>query len=157
MTKGNSSSNDMPALSIVVAAPKTISMLLASGDPALRSALEAAMTKATFSSIPAGMGKTTALREARKGWAGRTVWTTARNGMVAAETGRAAGAEPVNALSTAALRALIAKGEGPSAGDVLVVDEFTLLAEEDATMISELADSGVIVEVIGLAKKGGCY
>ena len=105
--------------------------------------------------VLAGEGKTSALLEARETWAGRTVWTTARNRLIATETGRAAGAGDANALSTAMLREQIAKGQGPTAGDVLVVDEVDLLAREDVELILDLAKLGVIVDALGDLKQSG--
>lgn len=97
----------------------------------------------------AGGGKSTALLEARQAWKGRRVWAAARNRMTATETGRAAGSDAVNALSTAALRERIVKGTGPGVGDVLVVDEFALLDHADVHMILKLAKSGVIIKALG--------
>lgn len=96
----------------------------------------------------AGEGKTSTLIEARKAWAGQKVWVTARNRLIATETGRVAGAEAENALSTAALRERISQGQGPAAGDVLVVDELDLLHDADVEMIFGLTRNGVDVEAL---------
>jgi len=103
----------------------------------------------TFVPLIPGKGKTIALLEAREDWIETTMWVTARNRAAAAETGRTVGAEPANVLSIAALRARIGKGQGPKAGDLLVVDEFSSMNHAtDDKMIQELAESGVIVKVL---------
>ena len=103
----------------------------------------------TFVPLIPGKGKTIALLEAREDWIGQRAWVTARNRMTAAETGRTVGAETANTLTIAALRERIAAGDGPNAGDLLVVDEFALLKHAtDDKMIQQLADDGVIVKVL---------
>ncbi len=103
----------------------------------------------TFISIIPGGGKTVALTEALKDWYGRTVLVAARNHMIATETGKAVETEPANVFTITALRERIATGDGPKAGDVLIVDEFALLDHTtDDKMMQQLADDGVIVKVL---------
>ncbi len=96
-----------------------------------------------------GRGKTVALTEALKDWDGRTVSVAARNRTTAAETGRTVGADSANVHTITALRKRIAAGQGPKAGDILVVDEFSSMNHAaDDRLVQQLADSGVIVKVL---------
>ena len=103
----------------------------------------------TFIPIIPGRGKAAALLEAREDWIETTVWVTARNQAIAVETGRTVGADSANVLTIAMLRERIEKGQEPQPGDVLVVDEFSLLNHAtDDRLIQGLAEDGVIVKVL---------
>lgn len=101
----------------------------------------------------AGGGKTRALATARLSWQWQNlrVFATSRNSLTAADTGLVAGAPEDRSISTAALRARLAREEEnvPRAGDVLVVDEFGLLDHADIEMLLSLAEQGVYIKALG--------
>ena len=109
----------------------------------------------TFIPIIPGRGKAAALLEVHEDWIETTVWVTARNQAIVVETGRTVEADSANVHTITALRERIATGDGPKAGDILVVDEFSLLDHHsDDRLIQQLADSGVIVKVLADLRSG---
>lgn len=107
--------------------------------------LMSSLTSVTESTV---IEKNTSRRKARRVRSGHTVWSIARNRMIAIENGLVIGLKPMNCVSTALLRSRISNGLGPTKGDVMIIDEFLLIDRENSQLISQLINSGVIVKAL---------